>query len=127
MFRHFLPGVAWALFILLICGMPGKDIPHISFLEMLSFDKFVHAAIFCILQVLFMHGYHRSGKLLDLKVTLLILSLCIVYGGLLELAQQAFFEDRSADLYDFIANSIGAYLGSVIYGKILKKRIAKDQ
>ena len=38
--------VTWALLIFGLCAMPGRFIPSVSWLELLSFDKWVHAGIF---------------------------------------------------------------------------------
>lgn len=38
------------------------------------------------------------------------LCVSIPYGGILEILQQELFEDRTADLFDFIANSTGSLL-----------------
>lgn len=117
MFKGNLPGIVWAFFILILCGIPGRDIPHISFLELLSFDKWVHAALFFVLELLFIRP-----RLPDIsRAQLFLLTTCIIaYGGLLEVFQQLFFSERSADLYDFIANSFGALLGLAFYKKLLR-------
>lgn len=107
----------WALLILILCGIPGRDIPHISFLEMLSFDKFVHAGIFLVLVVLMIRGLklQNSIRLLQFNAKAYSFIICVIYGGALELMQEAVFEERSADIYDFIANSFGCLVGLMIY------------
>jgi len=96
------------MFIALLCGFPGKDIPHISFLELLSFDKFVHAFIFFILVLLIQNSVRKTPNRKNSIVYALCLS--IPYGGILEIMQQELFVDRTADLFDFIANTIGCLL-----------------
>ena len=117
--KHFRYPIIWFILIFIACAMPGKDIPHVSFLEMLAFDKWVHAGIFFILVVLIM----RSMKLAYVRVAhitaaLSALAISITYGGLLEIMQGTLFRDRSADLYDFIANSFGAICGALLYRKL---------
>ncbi len=117
----------WALLILIVCGIPGRDIPHISFLEMLSFDKFVHAGIFFVLLILSIKGF-AGQTAFDVvkdhpKATALLI--CITYGGLLEVMQGTVFEERSADVYDFIANSFGCMLGALLYTWIEKKGLIR--
>lgn len=108
LFKIFAPPFIWALFIAFLCGLPGKDIPHISFLELLSFDKFVHASVFFVLVVLI----HNAARKTPNRRNALVYALClsIPYGGVLEILQQELFEDRTADLFDFIANTIGCLL-----------------
>lgn len=117
----------WALIILILCGIPGRDIPHISFLELLSFDKFVHAGIFFILTLLTIRGFLMQSDFMFLqknaKITGVVI--CIFYGGALEIMQGTLFEERSADKFDFIANSFGSLIGLLFYDKIENKILEK--
>jgi len=107
----------WALVILILCGIPGRDIPHISFLELLSFDKFVHAGIFFVLVSLTVRGFllQTCYEKLRSNSRLFAACICIAYGGSLEIMQGTLFSERSADVYDFIANSFGCLLGLLLY------------
>jgi VanZ family protein len=97
--------------------MPGRDVPHISFLEMLSFDKWVHASIFFVLTLLLAKAIHLSNNQSTLYL-LIATATALVYGGALEIMQGLVFEERSADVYDFIANSMGAILACFFYKKM---------
>jgi glycopeptide antibiotics resistance protein len=120
--KHLWFPFAWALIILVMCGMPGRDIPHISFLEILAFDKWVHAGIFFVLVVLMIRGFRlQFNGWLNTNAVLVSLVFCIAYGGALELMQEAVFAERSADIYDFIANSVGAIAGVLLYRKLSAK------
>lgn len=120
--KHLLLPFVWALVILALCGMPGRDIPHISFLEILAFDKWVHAGIFFILALLMIRGFRlqKSSWVRKYAIAVTIL-FCVLYGGALELMQAAVFVERSADVYDFIANSFGAIIGVSLYRKLADK------
>ena len=96
----------WFLFIAILCGIPGKDIPHVSILEILNFDKWVHAAIFFILSIWLLEWQNRKHNLIFTA-----LLFCIAYGGILEILQHLIFSDRSADWMDFTANTFGVLLG----------------
>ncbi len=100
--------------------MPGKSIPHISWLELLSFDKFVHASIFFFQQVLLMRGLHLQTRFVAVQKNyrFVSLSLCVAYGGLLELMQSYCFMDRSGDVLDFTANSLGCITGLLLFKKL---------
>jgi len=126
-FKYLKWAMLWALVILILCGIPGRDIPHISFLEILSFDKFVHASVFFILILLMIRGSILQTDLPLLKKHSKIISLliCIPYGGLLEIMQGTLFLERSADVFDFIANSFGCLMGVVTYKWIEKKILLK--
>lgn len=121
--RYLLLPLIWALIILALCGMPGKDIPHVSFLEILAFDKWVHAGIFFVLSLLMMRGlFFGFPEWPKNAVVFFTLLFGTGYGAALELMQAAVFVDRSADLYDFIANSFGAICGVLLY-RTLARRI----
>src|SRR5438477_10979216 len=117
--KKFLPFISWTLIIFGLCSMPGKAIPHISWLELLSFDKFVHAGIFFVEQVLLMRAFAHLNKKMFYGV--LALLFCMAYGGSLELMQFYVFSSRSGDVFDFIANSSGALLGFFLFSKINKR------
>lgn len=117
--KYRLPALIWFLVIFALCSMPGKSIPHISWLELLSFDKFVHASIFFGLQILTMRAFIFSPNFSKLKW--LILLFCVAYGGALEIMQSMFFSERSGDLFDFIANSFGCVCGLLLFSSIRKK------
>ena len=51
--------------------------------------------------------------------------MCVTYGGLLEIMQGTIFEERSADIYDFIANSFGCVMGLLLYSWAEKKILIK--
>lgn len=113
----------WALIILVLCGIPGKDIPHISFLELLSFDKFVHAGVFFVLMLLTLRGFLLQTRYTKLQQSAKAIALvfCIAYGALMELMQGTLFEGRSASVLDIVANSFGCIVGLLLYKKIEKR------
>lgn len=112
--------LVWSLVILVLCAIPGRDLPNISWLALLAFDKWVHAGIFFVLVVLFLRA-----NVLELKsraaVARLGLASAIAYGGVLEVMQEALFEERTADVYDFIANTFGAVVGFALFPRLIKK------
>ena|ERR1700741_1303794 len=123
-FKKNFPAFLWTAVIFALCSMPGKAIPHISWLELLSFDKFVHASIFFILQILYMRGFSLQTKYTGLQKNYKLISLfiCVAYGGALEVMQSYFFSERSGDVMDFIANSFGCVVAVLVFGK-LKNRV----
>ncbi len=125
--KHTKWALLWALLIVILCGIPGRDIPHISFLELLSFDKFVHAAIFFVLLFLTVRGFsvQTTFNVLHQSPKIIAFFICVAYGGLMEIMQGTIFEERSADVYDFIANSFGCIVGLLMYQWIEKKFLIK--
>jgi len=91
-----------------LCLLPGKDMPDV---KIVNFDKIGHFCVFGLLNFLFIRHYHFkfNQKSFLLKPALFITFLVIAYSGIMEILQGAFYTDRSADIYDFIANSLGCF------------------
>jgi VanZ family protein len=109
--------IVWAFFIAFLCGIPGKDIPTISWLDWLSVDKWVHAGMFFILHFLSIQSYRKNKLFFSNSFLFLFATVCIVYGGLLEILQGTIFTDRSADVSDFAANTFGVLCSTLFYIK----------
>lgn len=116
--------ILWAILIAVLCGIPGRDIPHISFLEIISFDKFVHAGIFFVLIVLSLRNFSKNNTLKS-TTKYYLLAFCIGYGIFLEILQSAIFIERSADIYDVIANSFGCVLATFSFNKLNQIQLLK--
>jgi len=98
--------------------MPGTYIPSVSWLELLSFDKWVHAGLFFILcSLLFIVTIKKKQSFF--LVFIYFLS-CVIYGGLLEIMQALIFSHRSSDWQDFIANSFGCFVALIFYRRMKK-------
>ncbi len=108
--------VFWALVILGLCSMPGHFIPSVTWLELLSFDKWVHAGIFFTLLGLLQIAVVSHGQSNNLAYFYFVV--CVLYGGALELMQATLFSERSADWYDVIANSFGCLMALLFKAKI---------
>ena len=110
--------ILWALIIFALCSMPGRLIPAVSWLELLSFDKWVHAGVFFVLVSLLgisVKAHQQNNKLFYLYFTF-----SVMYGGLLELLQAKVFSERSADWFDVIANSFGCLIALLLHHKITR-------
>lgn len=107
---------AWTVIIFILCCTPGRFIPTNNWLELLSFDKFVHASIFFVLTCLWLI-YSLSTERLNARTSMLTVTVAIAYGGLLEVMQATVFSERSGDWLDFIANSFGCLMGLWVFSK----------
>lgn len=108
--------ILWTLIIFVLCCTPGQYIPTTNWLELLSFDKFVHASIFFTLSFLWLVHLIKIKKLTFFSMIFIIL-LCILYGGVLEIMQATVFSHRSGDWLDFIANTFGCLMGLWFFQK----------
>ncbi len=123
-FKRNIPAIVWALIIFLLCSMPSTAIPTFHWLDLLSFDKFVHASIFFVLQVLLMRGLllQSTVNFLHNQYNTVAFLFSVCYGAVMELMQFYLLSSRSGDLLDFIANSFGCLVGLLLFNK-LKPRL----
>lgn len=98
----------WALVILVLCLIPGKELPRYWWTDLFSFDKVVHAGVFFVLAWLMVVAVRPTGAAPAVRWTA---GVCVAYGGLLEVMQGTLMTDRYADVGDFVANGIGVALG----------------
>lgn len=114
--KEFLPSIFWAVFIYILCALPGKSLPSWEWADLLSLDKLVHAFIFFTLCIFIRKGWsinYGGNK----KILIILILLCIAYGGFLELLQEYVFNDRTGSVPDFIANTFGCFLSTIFYEK----------
>lgn len=112
----------WAAVIFGLCSVPGSLIPSVSWLELLSFDKWVHAGVFFILVSFF--GIAVKANQQNERLTFFWFILSVLYGGALEIMQATLFSGRSADWMDMIANSFGCVI-ALVTGKRIRLLIFK--
>lgn len=106
--------LAWTAVIFALCCTPGRYVPTARWLDLLSFDKLVHASIFFVLVSLWFLYLLKTGHINTSRIALVIVG-CICYGGLLEVLQATVFSQRSGDWADFIANSFGCLMALLVF------------
>ena len=103
--RYTLPAIIWTIVVSTLTLLPGKDLPEI---HVINFDKFAHLGVFGLLNLLYLRWqrFGTSTGIPSLWVTIFV----VMYGGLIEFLQWAFYTDRTADFGDFAANTLGCLL-----------------
>jgi VanZ family protein len=123
------PAIVWAAIVLLLTGLPGNVFPEIkTFWDWLSPDKIVHLFIFGMLSFLIIWGYriqYFKGEKRYILATASIITSSF-YGLLTEVLQKYVFIGRSGNVYDFLADTIGAVLGWWIFTMIFRKKIHRS-
>jgi VanZ family protein len=119
----------WALFILVITGIPGSYIPGITtFWEWLQPDKIVHVFIFAVLSFLILFNvrtqYSRSNR--RSYYVIIAVGSTAVYGLLTEVLQYYVFIGRSGNVYDVLADCVGALSGWILFNCVSQKKILKN-
>jgi VanZ family protein len=121
--RNFLkynwPSILWAAFVLVICLMPGSNVPKI---KIPHFDKVVHVSIYMVLGLVTYYGWIMQVQFSSLRTrtVMKVMLVLALYGLTIEVMQGTLTADRSFDLWDALANSVGAVIGTYA-GKVIFK------
>lgn len=116
-FRYKSVAIVWFVIMCILFFLPGSDLPQANWLEVIYFDKIVHIGLFAVLIFLC-----RSSFDLDLNhYNWRLLFSAVLYGLAVEFIQKYWVPNRSFDLFDLLADSIGSVLGLIVWLRAYKK------
>lgn len=111
--------ILWAIIILVLCGMPPQDVDKVKFIDFPHIDKVVHFCLYFVMGVLVVAVLSLNGTLKKSKWLLLVsISICFIYGWIIEIFQQVLFTGRSYEVMDIVADTAGAIVGVLLYRPI---------
>jgi hypothetical protein len=122
-FKLFIPAIAWLIITTVLLVLPGPDIPEVSFLDLIYFDKWVHAGLFGIMTFLFGFPFIKNGTATK-KLLIYIAIVCAFYGIAMEYVQKYIAFERDFDYFDMVADTAGCLIG-YFAAVILKYRLEK--
>lgn len=110
---RFIPGIIWFTIVLVLMCLPGSKVPRIKLFAELLLDKIVHFGCFALLVVLWGLPFIRTNRQRVQKLSVFnwLLIAGIVWGLATELIQRYFIPGRSYDLFDWLADALGAFGG----------------
>src|ERR1700681_2598923 len=103
----------WSVFILILMAIPGNLLPREEKTFIPNLDKLVHATLFGSFVFLWSIYYatrKEKNNHSDSRFVLILIIACL-YGVATELMQKYLMPNRDYDIYDIMADSIGAALG----------------
>ncbi|MDY0280892.1 MAG: VanZ family protein [Salinivirgaceae bacterium] len=89
-------------------------------------DKAVHFIMYGILTIFVLSRMQLEEHVSQQVVILVSVSLVIVLGGVLEIAQGLFTVSRQASFWDFTANGLGAVVAAMVHKKWLWNAIGRN-
>jgi VanZ family protein len=115
-FSKSFPAVAWTIIIFILLSLPGNLLPNENNLSISNLDKYVHITLFGGFVFLWSFYYaHRSPENRQRQFPYLkIFFISCLYGTVMEFVQKYFIPNRDFDLYDILADIIGALGGYLI-------------
>lgn len=116
--KQYWASVSWALVLAVLMLLPQDSFPES---KLLSYDKIAHLGVFSILSFLVLWGKRnkKDKARLENKYLLNSLTICVVYGFVLEILQSV-VPGRMTDIYDLLANTIGAIVGVVVFSTFIR-------
>jgi VanZ family protein len=109
--------IAWATLIFVLCTLPTERIPKIEFKPI---DKIAHFGVFFVQSVLLSLLFNfQTHKKTYIQIILFSTLMVFVYGGLIEILQENFF-NRNGDVYDLIADVIGGFAGAMFFPTFIR-------
>jgi hypothetical protein len=121
--NKFIPGIAWFFLIAFLMLLPGKDIPQVGWLEDIHFDKWVHTGSFMIMSFLFSWIFYKTeyAPAVRLNYFIKIAVAASIWGLVIEFLQKFYIPGRSYDLLDWLADSVGSFIGLLLSIRYLKE------
>jgi VanZ family protein len=114
--KLFIISLGWAILILVLCAIPGNDLPSNPWFRIPQFDKIVHAVLYFPLAFMLGAEFELAGKTwLKIAGPAFTMLIVAVYGGIIEILQAKLFINRSADVDDWMFDIIGGLAGLVVY------------
>ena len=105
--------LGWLSLISYLFFLPGSALPENDLFNYVQLDKWIHISFFIILICLW-----SWALLLNKRKSFIILFIsAVTYGLLVEICQDRLVINRSFDVYDLVADSVGSFLGIGLYIK----------
>jgi VanZ family protein len=113
-------GVLYTFIITYLFIAPRPDLPEMDFI--ISIDKIGHFLIHVLLSLVWLtYFFVKGNQVLSIRNMILIVFLCLTYGIVIEVLQKMLHADRTADLFDVLANGIGTLTGMVLFMNVKKR------
>jgi len=111
--KMFIPGIVWFFLILVLMCLPSADIPDLgSWFDKIYFDKWVHCGMFGVLTFSFIYPVTKLplSQKVKRKTALKIAIGACLWGLTTEFIQKFLISERSFDLLDWAADSLGVII-----------------
>ena len=115
----FLVTMAYTVALTVVCLVNINKFPKV---EISFFDKIFHSITYLVLTLLWFNTFFFNFKYTRSKALLYAAGFSFVFGIIIEVLQGTLTANRSADIYDVLANSLGVLLAGLFIK--LKRKIA---
>lgn len=109
--------IIWAIFILVLCSIPGNQMNKVKFIDIPHLDKFVHFIFYFVFTLLLIseNNKQRLFRKVTVDAILIAATISLSYGAFIEIIQKVLIINRGADIWDMVANTIGFLVAALSY------------
>ena len=109
--------ISMLAFVLLISLLPADNTNKVLFIDFPHIDKVIHFIMYFLLSLAILFDIYSDKKKPTKIYALSVLSLVLIFSGIIEIIQELYIDSRSGSYYDLISNFIGLIFGFIIYRK----------
>jgi VanZ family protein len=109
--------IIWTCVVLFLSLSSGENLPDPLWIEFPHIDKVVHFIMYFVFALALIHDLQHYSKIrLNHGQIILISVLAVIgWGGFLEILQRIPSIHRNSDFFDFLTNTVGAVVASLLY------------
>jgi VanZ family protein len=126
--KNFRNVILWSVVIWTLSLLPGRHLPGIpDFFQLLKPDKIIHLILFATFVFLLLQSILKQYGYAFFRFYGIIIALItgIGFGALTEYLQYSININRSGNIYDFIANTLGCLIGLALFLILRRKKMRK--
>ncbi|MEC3905803.1 VanZ family protein [Tamlana sp. 2201CG12-4] len=118
-----LAAISYSLILAIVSLIKLNNLPDVG----ISFaDKIFHFLAYALLTLLWFGAFSYSLNLKKKQAVLYAAILAIIFGIIIEVLQDTMTDSRALDMYDVVANTLGALLASIVLKVKNKLQVKND-
>lgn len=106
--------ISIAVIILILTTLPGDNLNHLPLLPIPFLDKIAHFLLFFVFAIVLFADIIKIERVSPGMTFLSVFLISLFYGISIELVQWLLVSDRSAELFDIMANAFGILAGCLL-------------
>ena len=101
------------------------NLKNIDIINLNASDKFYHALCYALMVFLWLLHFHFKFRPQNIKGKLVLSSIIIIFGIIIEVLQLVLTNYRSFDWWDVVANTLGVCIGLISFSIVKKFLMSK--
>ncbi|GAB4457352.1 MAG: hypothetical protein Fur0028_11900 [Bacteroidales bacterium] len=116
--------ILWTIIIIIGSTISGNTLDHVSILKIPYIDKVIHFIWYYVLYISwYSYFLKKNVRFIKIRYRLFLILTIVCFGWVIELFQQYVFIKRSAELNDFIADSMGVIVAFTTYFYVYQSKL----